>query len=247
MAGLDQQGPGGLTQASLDEISGGLSIRPLAEALYVSPTGSDTNPGNRRNPLLTIQAAVNKVPSDGVSEGIIVLGQGQFTGDVLMTGKRIHLIGSGNGFPQHGTTLVGTDVQRAIVRVEDSASFSSRVTISGMRIRPTTGHAGVEGEITVGAGQVAQIQIRDVTFQALTGGVGVHIRGCNDTWIKNCLFHFCDNAVAKHINFQGTASGGVGFYDAWFNRVVTPTLVVLQTGAVVLGRDPSGFVNMTGA
>lgn len=120
MAGLDEQRPGGLTQASLDEISGGLAVRPLGEVFYVSLNGSDTNPGNRRNPLLTITEGINRAV-DGRGD-IILVGSGDFSETLTITKSFLSIFGSSSyARPLNQTRILGDGITaQASVLVQDA-------------------------------------------------------------------------------------------------------------------------------
>jgi len=113
------------------------TLKPTAATLYVSTSGSDTNPCTKAAPCLTITYALGQAPSGAT----ISVGPGTYREQVNIT-QPVRLVGSGAGVTTiDGTGVVLTDPAYGLVNisaVSGAVSFS-RFTVQNAAIAPWLG------------------------------------------------------------------------------------------------------------
>ncbi|MDZ7651813.1 MAG: Ig-like domain-containing protein [Burkholderiaceae bacterium] len=173
---------------------------PLSADRYVSPTGSDANPGTQAQPYRTLTRAFANVGTGGT----VWLENGTYTWAAEATAGASQLDFKTRSFPA-GRTL------RAITSGQATVNFgftvSGDATIVGIHITnvandgPGSGGAGLF--ISGSANPTAQVQLKGVSFGALTGGSGGGWEAVIYNQCTNCSVTLDNNGVAG-FNYIGT-------------------------------------------
>lgn len=140
---------------------------PMSADRYVSPTGSDANPGTQAQPYRTLTKAFANVGTNGT----VWLENGTYTWAAEATAGASQLDFKSRSFPA-GRTLRA--INPGLVTVNFGFSVGGDTTIVGIHITnaasdgPGFGGSG----IYVGGGSNSLVQLKGVSFGALTGGSG---------------------------------------------------------------------------
>ena len=119
-----------------------------ATNFYVATTGNDSNVGSIGSPWLTIQhaAAVIMQSLDIAGQSVVVnIADGTYTGGIVMTDMPLG-VGNTGSIQFKGNTATPGNV---ILNITGGNCFfangGTTITVSGMRLKATTGGAGVSG------------------------------------------------------------------------------------------------------
>lgn len=127
--------PSAETCNGVDDNCNGAADEVGCNCVYVSPLGTDTNPGTTANPMRTIQAAINRAASVGppqvcVATGITCFSAGNYDENVVMAnGVAVY-----GGYQQSGATWPVT--AGCVTRIRPSAAEG--VVFPGTITQPTT-------------------------------------------------------------------------------------------------------------
>lgn len=173
---------------------------PMSADRYVSPTGSDANPGTQAQPYRTLTRAFSQVGTGGT----VWLDNGTYTWAAEATAGASQLDFKTRPFPV-GRTLRA--INPGLATVNFGFTVAGEATIVGVHITsvandgPGSGGTGV----TVGAGASAnaQVQLKGVSFGALTGGSGDGWGAAVMNYCPTCTLTLDTNGVAG-FNYIGT-------------------------------------------
>jgi hypothetical protein len=196
-----------------------------SNALWVSPNGSDSNPGTESRPFRTIQRAI-----DEASTGTAVMVREGVYKESLHIGARSSYWQLDNGSEQRPFTLVSVDGPGKAVIVGDSPTESTilisvgNVRIYDFEIRGVQWRNGDNSPIKITmADRVADAK-RDVVIDGNlitgTGRDGVKANMVNDLEITNNTF---DMTASEHL---------IDFVTVWDSKIEHNAFIGRATGAI---------------
>jgi hypothetical protein len=221
----------GLYLASVTSSNPNAIIRQRLQAgtsLYVTPSGSDSNPGTSTQPWQTLQHAYNIVSSsyDFVGQNIIVQCSGNFTQGVLAFGQLVGATGGGN--------LVFNFAAGSTVQVSNQACFlafnGTELSIQGSVLFTSVTGAGTlvgaGSAIWSGNGANVSLQSTGITFGAcsvshLTANNGAIGFGAGYSITGGATSHYLAQSGGGSISSQAgtpgviTLVGTPGFSNAF--------------------------------
>lgn len=173
---------------------------PMSADRYVSPTGSDANPGTQAQPYRTLTRAFANVGTNGT----VWLENGTYTWAAEANAGASQLDFKTRQFPV-GRTLRAINPGLAIVNF--GFLVSGDATIVGIHITsvandgPGSGGTGVT--IGGGASANAQVQLKGVSFGSLSGGSGDGWGAALMNYCTTCMLTLDTNGVTG-FNYVGT-------------------------------------------
>ncbi|MFM7204922.1 MAG: MopE-related protein [Myxococcota bacterium] len=160
-----------------------------ATAIFVSPDGSDINPGTRSAPMATIPGAL--ITANATSKGALYISEGLYSTRVILS----------NGISLYGGYSRGNNWRR-------SASYIATIRVSASQ----TGRMNaVEGKNISSATTLDRLDIRTLsTATTNENNYGLHCQGCTALTIKNCAIE-AGAAGPGQAGTNGSAgAGGAG-------------------------------------
>lgn len=154
---------------------------PRGEVFYVSPNGSDSNPGNRRNPFKTITAAIAACVS-GRGDTVIV-GPGNYFENVVVAKNNVKLTGLVSDFSAI-TQILGQDLNHTVVLKGNACELSGFSIFSSLDGK----QAAIKVTSETGAGlgnSLRNLRISTGSYDGTT--IGIFLMGAQAMTVERCM------------------------------------------------------------